>query len=297
MKSIKKYIFIFILFTITLFASEKDNEFNAVFGIATESSVLSKFKDAKVVLKSWIENLTETYNGEVEVKFYNKTSSLYEDFIANKIDIAAVDLIFYFENKDEIDRIGEKKWTLFMGGNGYKRYYLLGNKKKKLRGFNNLKNKTISLKKEDSNSKLWLEKESLEVNKLSSEKLVKKFVFTDSDRTILLNLFFGKVDYGIVEEKAWNIILQINPAIEKKVEILSVSPNIFLEFIGFFSKQADVRTSEVFFDIGENLKSIKGSRKITEMLELDSIYQVSDDYLKDTNQYFKEYFNLKKKYK
>lgn len=297
MKNFKKCIYIVLLFSITLYANKEEHRFNATFGIATQSSILSKFKDAKVVLKSWIETLSEKYNGDVEVKFYDKTSSLYEDFKNRKIDTAAVDLIFYFKNKNEIDKIGEKNWTLLVGEKRYKRYYLLGSKKKKLKGFNDLKNRTISLKNVDSNAKLWLDKESLENNKKISDKLLKKIIFAEKDRTVLLNLFFGKTDYAIVEEEAWKVMLQFNPSIKKKVKVLSKSPNIFLEFIGFFSKEADPRTSKVFFDAGKNLNTIKGSKTITEMLKFDSIYEVSDDYLEETNIYFQEYFNLSRKYK
>lgn len=297
MKNFRKCIYIFLFFTLTLFADHKDYKFNATFGIATQSSILSKFKDAKVVLKSWIESLSESYDGEVKVKFYDTTNILYEDFKSKKIDIAAVDLKFYFRNKSEIERISEKNWALLVGEKQYKRYYLLGNKDKKLKGFGNLRNKTISLKNSDSNAKLWLDKESLELNRVSSDSLLKKIIFSEKDRTVLLNLFFGRTDYAIVEEEAWNVILEFNPAIKKRVEIISKSPTIFLEFIGFFSKDANPDTSKVFFDISKDLSKVKGSKTITEMLKFDSVYHISDESLKETDKYFQEYFNLKKKYK
>jgi hypothetical protein len=290
-------IIIILLLTLNLFADQGNFEFKSNFGITTEGNLLAKFKDAKIALKAWLDDMANLYKGEVGIEFYDKPELLYEDFKKNKIDMAVVSLSFFFENRASIEKNSTHIWSLSIDNKKFNRYYLIGNKKQHLKGFSNLKRKTMAIKKGDETAAIWLDKNSYEKNKVSSDKLLKIIKYEDKERTVLLNVFFGKTDYAIVTKDAWDVMLEFNPTLKKRIEILKESDNIFLPFIGFFSKNAHKKSVEVFFKVSSNLEELNGGKRIIKMLNFNSIFKVDDKMLLKLDNYHNDYFRLKKKYR
>lgn len=290
-------IIIILLLTFNLFADQGKFEFKSNFGITTEGNLLAKFKDAKIALKAWLEDMADLYKGEVGIEFYDKPGPLYEDFKKNKLDMAVVSLSFFFENRTSIEKNSSDIWSLSIDNKKLSRYYLIANKKQHLKGFSNLKRKTMAIKKGDETAAMWLDKNSYEQNKVSSDKLLKIIKYEDKERTVLLNVFFGKTDYAIVTKDAWDVMLEFNPSLKKRIEVLEESENIFLPFIGFFSKDAHKKSVEVFFKVSSNLEDLNGGKRIIKMLNFNSIFKVDEKMLLKLDNYHNEYFRLKKKYR
>lgn len=291
-----KFLLILVL-TINIFAESQKLEFKSTYGITTKGNLFSKFKDSKVVLKSWLNNLAHLHNGELDVEYYNGGQLLFDAFKNNKFDMIAIDLPFYFKNRKEIENISNNKWSLSINEKKYTQYYLLGNKSKKLEGFGDLNKRIISLKDNEHPSEIWLNKNSLEKNKKSSKKLLKKIIYEKKETTAALNVFFGKSDYAIVSKEAWDVIIEFNPSIKNKIEILDKSKDIFLPFIGFFSNKASDKSKEIFFVLSDDLSKVAGGDQIVEIMKFNSIYKLTDESLSELDKYYNEYFELKKKYK
>ncbi|MCP4970013.1 MAG: hypothetical protein GY932_05390 [Arcobacter sp.] len=295
-----KIIFILLLTINLLSDSEvnfKDDSFNSIYGVTTEGNLLSRFKDSRIALKAWLEDIAKIYKGNVTMKFYDSSKPLYKDFTVNKLDMIIVDLPFFFKNKDDIENKSHHLWSMIIGEHKFDQLYLVANKSKNLKGFKDLKNKTIAIKKGNENIKIWLEKKSYEENKKSSNKLLKNIRIEKKDRTALLRVFFGKTDYAIVSKNSWNIMLELNPSFKNKIEILDMSDNIFLPFIGFFSKKANINSIDTFFKASNNLSEYEGGKQIVELLNIRSIYKVPNNTLIKLEKYYKEYFKLKESYK
>lgn len=290
-------IIIILLLTLNLIADQGDFEFRSNFGITTEGNLLAKFKDAKIALKAWLEDMAVLYKGEVGIEFYDNPKPLYEDFKKNKLDMAVVNLPFFFENRTSIEKHSNHIWSLSIDNKKFNQYYLIANKKQKLKGFSSLKRKTLAIKKGDETAKIWLDKKSYKKNRVSSDKLLKQVKYESKERTVLLNVFFGKTDYAIVTKAAWDIMLEFNPTLKKRIEILEKSENIFLPFIGFFSKNAHEKSVEVFFKVSGNLEELSGGERIIKMLNFNSIFKVDDKMLLKLDNYYSEYFKLKEKYR
>jgi len=152
-----KYI-ILLLFFLNLYAEGTKLEFKSNYGMSTEGNLLSKFKDAKVVLSSWLEETSGIHKGDVNIEFYDNSKPLYADFKKNKLDMIVIDLPFFFENIDAILSQSSYLWSATINGKKVTKYYLLSNKSKNLNGFSDLKNKKMSIKKDDLNAIIWLKK-------------------------------------------------------------------------------------------------------------------------------------------
>lgn len=176
---------------------------------------------------------------------------------------------------------------------------MISNSEKDLKGFKDLKNKKLVLKDDDKIAKIWLDKNSYELNKNSSIKLLEELKKEKNDRRVVFNVFFGKSDYGIVTKEAWDIIVDFNPAIKKKVKVLEVSENIFIDNLGIYSKYSNKESRDFFFKKGNNPETLKSDTalKILDLLKLDGIFFIEYDFLNDLDKFFKEYFELEKRYK
>lgn len=292
-----KYLLILLIFTISLFAEVKKLEFISTYGITTEGNLFSKFKDAKIVLKSWLNDMGKIHGGQLDIKYYPNGELLFEAFKEDKFDMIAIDLPFFFKNRTEIEDVSNDTWTLSINEKKFNQYYLIGNKSNKLGGFSDLKAKSISLKEGDTSSWIWLDKNSYKTNMKASDKLLKKIQYEKKEKSVILNVFFKKSNYGIVTKEVWDLMLDFNPGIKSKVEILSKSKNIFLPFIGFFSEKSSLKSREAFFMVSKDLNKVKGGEQIIEIMKFNSIYKLDNASLVELDNYYNEYFKLKKKYR
>merc|ERR1711879_417986 len=145
----------------------------------------------------------------------------------------------------ELEKNIKNIWSLSIDNEINTQYYLLANKSKNNNGFSDLKNKTFSIKEDDAIAINWLNKKSYEKNKTKAKNLLKKINEEKNDRRVLLNVFFGKVDYAIITKKAWEDLLSFNPSIKNKVEIIDKSKKIFIPFIGVHAKWASDETVDL----------------------------------------------------
>jgi len=294
MKQILVFI-IFIIFSSELFAVD-DQKHVFKFGLVSKSKLLSTFKDARDSLSTWIEEIGNKHSVILDVKFFPDTEVIYDKFKKNEIDMAVLPLPFYFKNKDELDLIGKNFWTLTFSENKYTQYYFISAKSNGYNNFSDIKNKVIAIKEYDEVSEIWLDKNSLMENKKTYSKLIKDLIGEEKESTIVLDVFFKKADFGIVTKKTWDVMVELNPAIGKSIEILKKSKQIHFPLIGLFHKDSEIEKVNIFFKLTTNMKKLYNSEEMLDLLKFDSIFGLDKKMLNPLEIYYKEYFNLKKKY-
>jgi hypothetical protein len=258
MKTLIKILIILNL-SISLYAEPK---FESKFGFLSEGTLLASFKDARVALKVWLEDVAVDYNGKLDIKFYDTSSALYGALKDGELDMVVLDLPFFFKNKDDIVKNADNFWSLRMSNIKYPQYYLVGKKSLKAKNFKDIKDKRISLKEGDLGAWVWLDKNSLLSNKKPSSKTLKSILLKKKESTAMLNVFFNKSDFAIVRKETWDIVSELNPSIKRKVEIISKSKKIHIPFIGAFRKDTTGISIEAFFRLSNNLRKIEGSDQI-----------------------------------
>lgn len=272
-------------------------KFEVKYGFLSEGTLLSYFSDAKIALKSWIQDIASDVDGKVDVEFYDKPETILNLLKKDKLDMVVFDLPFFFKNKEFILNNCDNFWSSSLGEEKFSQYYLVAKKSLKAKSFKDIKNKTISIKRNDDRLFIWLEKNSLLQYKKTSKKILKEISFNKKESTSLLNVFFNKSDFAIVNKKTWEIVTELNPAINKNLEIVKKSKKIHLPFIGFFKKGVNKESIVSFFDMTRDLKNLKNGEHIIELLKFKSIFRLNNTSLKDLTKYYDEYFALKKRYK
>ena len=292
MKSLIKLLI--VLFLVVFLHAEEKNEFRYGF---LESNLLSSFPDAKVVAKRWLEEVISSDNTKVNIEFYDSSDALYKDFINKKLDVVVFDLVFFFENKINILKIADNFWSLNTIGDRYLEYLLIAKKSLNAKDFKSLKNKKISITKSDRSAIVWLDKNSLNINKSSSRKVLKEIILVKKENTALLNVFFNKSDFAIIPKETWDIASELNPSIKKKIVIVEKSEKIHIPFIGLFSKDFKKENIESFFESSENMDELNGGNELVELMKLDSLFKIEKENFHKLDKYYDEYFKLKMKYK
>lgn len=298
MKIIRIFTIIFFL-NIFSFSAEKINYiYETNIGISSGAGILSKFKDRNVAMNSWLTEIAKTEKMKIQLKIYNENEAILKDYINKKMDTVILDAVTYFRNKDVLDPLTYKKWGISLSKKKRSRYYLIANGEKELKGFKDLKNKKLVLKGDDKIAKIWLDKNSLILNEKSSDKLLGELKKEKNDRRVIFSVFFGKSDYGVITKKAWDVIVSFNPAIKKKVKIIDMSDNIFIDNLGIYAKDADASSRKFFFEKGKNPQNLKAKNalRIINILKVDAIFVIEDESLEDLNRFFENYFELEKRY-
>lgn len=293
----KKFIFILLLIITTLSFADKNYKFESTFGFLSSGTLLSSFKDARVAVRAWLEDVSLDYDGKLNVEFYESSEVLYKNLKNGNVDMAVLDLNFFFKNKKDIELNTANYWSLSMNDTKYSQYYLISRTSDNLKTIKDLKNRTISLKEADNASFTWIDKNSLQTNKKDIESILKKIKYEKKESTILLNVFFKKTDFSVVSKKTWDTMVELNPSILKKLTVVKKSEKIYFPFIGLFNKKAAQSSVAAFFNLSRDLTNIEGSEQIINMLKFNSIFRVNEQSLRPLEIYYNEYFELKKRYK
>ncbi len=290
-----KYIIFFILSTF-LYANE-NYTYNVKFGFLYKGTILSNFKDARSYLTKWLNEIAIIDNGKVDVKYYPDSKSLYKDYKENDLDMIVLNLDFFFENKEEIDSISTNYWTLLYNDVKLKQLYLISHKSLNIKDFKDLKGKNLTLKAEDIASLNWLNKNSLLSSRKTYLDLLKDVSYTDKESRNVLNVYFKKTDASIVSKGVWDNMIELNPSIKKKVEVIKKSKKIHLPFIGVFSKNANKIGKESFIRLSKDIQQLEGGDQISKLLKFDKLTWLENKDLEELKKYYDEYFKLKNKYK
>ena len=272
-------------------------EFETKFGFLSEGTILSSFKDARVALKVWFEDTATRHNAKSTVEFHDTSKSLFTALKNKQVDMVVLDLPFFIKNKKDILKIGNNLWSLNVVDDKYTQYYLIAKKSSGAKSFKDIKGKVLSLEKGTLGAYVWGDKNSYLSNKTSLSKSTKQILEKKKESFAVLNVFFNKSDFAIIRKKTWDILTELNPSIKKKLEIIKKSEKNLIPFIGVFHKDTDKKATDLFFKLSKELKNVEGIEKMVELLKLNSIFKIEDEYLDVIDKYYSEYFILKKKYK
>ena len=274
-----------------------ETKLDAKLGFLSEGTLLLAFHDAKTALKVWLKDIASKEDINLEVEYYDTSERLYKLLKDGKLDMVIFDVDYFFKNRANILETSDNFWSISMGDTDYSQYYLLAKKSLKAKGFKDIKNKTLSLEVGNKGAIAWLNKNSLVDNRQSSNKVLKNIFEKKNESTVILNVFFNKSDFAIVRKTSWDIAIELNPSISRKIQIVKKSKAIHLSFIGFFRKGLNKKIPEVFFKHSEDLKNVDNADNIMEVMKFNSVFRIGNKNLKNLTDYYNEYSKLRKKYK
>lgn len=267
------------------------------FGFLIDADIFLEFKSSKKALRHWIREFGKRRDIPLDAVFYEDVSKLYKDYNKNKFGASTLYVDFFFDNYDEIMNTSDDFWSISFSKRNSSKYCLITNKDSTIKDITGIKGKTLSVTKHNISS-IWLNKRSLEVYKESSEKVLKKLLYEKKGSTILLNVYFKKIDLGIISDFTWNTMLELNPTIQKNIKVIECIDFPVSSYIGMFKKNiAKKEYKNIFFDFTQKLVYEKDSDEFFSLMNFEHVYKIKKDDIEKMKQFFQEYKYLQKIYK
>ncbi len=241
--------------------------------------------------------LTEILRNELEVniKFFDSEDEMLQSYIEfKKFNNAVFYLNYFLKNREIIDKY-TRDYFAFSSKDKFHSYVLVVNKQSKIKSIKDIKNKTYVNFLGDDNLHTWLDYKSLKKVNKPYKTLVKEQINVAKASRAILNLYFNKADFTVVKKVVFDNMINLNPALKKRLTIVDESKKIFLYGVGAFHKNTPDEVVEKFFKYTNDLKIMKKLEYIYRLLDQSSIERISKEEMKDMVNFFKEYESLKRR--
>ncbi len=242
--------------------------------------------------------LTEILRNELEVniKFFDSEDEMLQSYIEfKKFNNAVFYLNYFLKNREIIDKY-TRDYFAFSSKNKFHSYVIVVNKQSKIKSIKDIKNKIYVNFLGDDNLHTWLDYKSLKKVNKPYKTLVKEQINVAKASRAILNLYFNKADFTVVKKVVFDNMINLNPALKKRLTIVDESKKIFLYGVGAFHKNTSDEVVEKFFKYTNDLKIMKKLEYIYRLLDQSSIERISKEEMKDMVNFFEEYESLKKRY-
>ena len=144
--------------------------------------------------------------------------------------------------------------------------------------------------------KFFLEKVYLSETKKNANKIISKISYNKSN-SLLLQTYFSKYDAAVITSFEYETMLELNPAIKKKVTILKSSPEIFPNKLLLFNKNNFSKNIKIFKKMLDKFFISNKKHELFDMLKIKDISVIKKIDLDKFDVYYANYLKLKKKYK
>lgn len=250
------------------------------------TNLLSK-KDMKVATDILLKKILKDLDVKTKYKYYYNPKEIAKDMNTGKLDYVSVsplNIVKYF-NLDNLEK------AFGQGSNDMNDYNLIVIYRNEL---------NIKSNKELANKKILIDTKnnlhSLYINNLFLKYIGNKkanTIYSRSYQKSILNLFFKKADVAIVTQKSYDISVELNPQIAKKVSILNKT-NIKDVQLGFFRKSLDEKIKKNMRRAAQSLNSTDDGKQLLTLYKTEKIVETNMKILIPIKELLNNYKKLKK---
>ena len=238
-----KLLLVFFLGCSTLHA---DINKDFYFGIA-----LDKFEEAeqnriKSVIARIIKEFESIFENRIYFTYITDEKKSFEDFKnKNKLNTLIIYSSAYLKNKAMIKPYAQNPF-IFNERDTFSSYCLVAHNDSGIHSIKDLKDKKFIAFAGNENYKTWLDYLIKKEFNRSYKTIVEEVAFAQRDSTLVLDVYFKKADFTVVNKNTYNDMLALNPALEKRIHIVHESPKMFVYGLGLFHKDLPKAMVDVF---------------------------------------------------
>ncbi|WP_320035169.1 hypothetical protein [Halarcobacter sp.] len=286
MKFLKTFI-LFFLITLNL-----DAKMTIKIGMYYDRLFINDKNVAEVGARLWEKYMNKEYPDiKLSIKFYKDMNLLLKDYKDKKLAAVLSNDLFYLENKEYINKYSDKKWIVSRSNEKFEELYLIKNRKSKF----TLKNfDTQEILYIDKYAKIWFESliETEAIDNISSK--LKK---VNKPKKLFYELFFKENSISIMSKSMYDTMIELNPQIKEKVEIISKSEKIFFLGMGFKRKNLEKEISQIANKLISSINQSEDNFETTNYIQVQNISEVEDSELEKLELFYKNYLdqNIKNK--
>lgn len=286
-------IVVFIFYCNYSFAKEADLRI----AININQELFLKYKNAKNSIRNWASKLGDKKKVNTTMTFFKNDIDIYNAYNKGSINIAFFTPSFFVNHFSKLNKTSGDFWTGSYSEEDNIKYCLISNKKNEFKSFKDIKGKTLGMLIYNDTSYVLVNKMSMKENHKTVDKMVKNIKYINRESTVVLNVYFNKLDMGIIKKATWDTMLELNPSIRKKIFLSWCSENSMPQFVGVFNKKIYSSTKNIFLGLLSGKEVSSESREFFNILPFNHIYKISDKDIKKMLTFYKNYRELLNKYK
>ena len=284
-------VFIFLFLNISSNAEEK-----LVFGVTIGQKYAGDEHRIRKLAANFIKKMNIEYKKDFNVIFYDDQETLLKDYKDKRtINAIVIYPAFYFDNKNLIKEISKNPFIYKSSAASNSQLYLIANKNSKINSINDIKNKTFMNTDFNDTYATWLDYLTLKNLNKSYKKVIGNQLISSKSSTALLDVYFNKADFCVIEKETYVNMLILNPSLEKKLKVVEKSPEIFFSAITTIHKEATPELITLINEILDNKIFKDDFKEFLKLINLDSALRVEFEDLKDFENFYSEYRSLKGK--
>ncbi|WP_321312611.1 hypothetical protein [Halarcobacter sp.] len=247
---------------------------------------------SEVGARLWEKYINKEYPDiKLSIKFYKDERALLKDYKDKKLSAILSNDLFYLENKKYINDYSDKKWIVSRSSEKFEELYLIKNQKSKFT-LNNLETQEVLYI--DKYAKIWFESliDLESINNISSK--IKK---VNKPKKLFYEPFFKENSISIMSKSMYDTMIELNPQIKEKVEIITKSEKIFFLGMGFKRKNMDKKISEIANKLISNINKTGDNSETTNYIQIQNVSEVEEHDLDKLELFYKNFLdkNIKNK--
>ena len=238
-------------------------------------------RDAKAGMKLWLEEMRAA-----NTSFKRVTPHYVENYehLKKVLDSKIVDLIFmptpYYIRLKNTYRL--EPGAVAMGSNGMdQQYMLVVNKDSGISTLEELADKPLYIMSElghDIVGREWLRTLLKDKGLPCQETFFSRITLEPRPSRIIIQLFFNKIEVGLVTRYAYDVMAELNPQIPQRLTALVVSPCVLSHVLCFTDKIKDDLKGMVL-DTALHIQELPRGQQIYTLFQLSNLLKYKEGYI------------------
>lgn len=293
MKTIKKILA--ILFLLSSFLHANLNDVISIGMVIQDYNVANKNR-LKRVIKDISQKMNDLYDIKLQMVFYDNVGNMFSDYYSyKKINSIIIWSKDYLEHKENLKRYSKEPFLFKESSFLYTQYYLLANKNSKIKTLKDIKSKSFMAYLTQDNTRLWLDSLSYEIfGRGYRQGVIKRELEAKKRSTLVLDVYFNKVDFSVVSRKVYDDMLLLNPSIKNNVKIVKKSPEIFFYGLGLMHRDMEEKLSSRLTELLEDDEFYERFDQLFRLIGINAISTIDFEYLVGIEKFYEDYTRVKK---
>ena len=288
-----KNVLVFILLFLNISSNAEEK---LVFGVTIGQKYAGDEHRIRKLAANLINKMNIEYKKDFNVIFYDDQETLLKDYKDKRtINAIVIYPAFYFDNKNLIKEISKNPFIYKTSTTSSSQLFLIANTNSKINSISDIKNKTFMNTDFNDTYATWLDYLTLKNLNNTYKKVIGNQLMSSKSSTALLDVYFNKADFCVIEKETYVNMLILNPSLEKKLKVVEKSPEIFFSALTAIHKDATPELITLINEILDNKIFKDDFKEFLKLINLDSASRIEFEDLKNLEKFYSEYKSLKGK--
>jgi len=247
-------------------------------------------RDAMAAFRIYVDELGQQMGYRGGIYPYDNIENVMKEVENGRVDLISMGSIQYLQLKNK--SLIELAYGNMRGGKTTLKYFILTHTNKGFTKIGDLKGKKFILIKGDEIGTLYLNTVLLKQHFGEAREFFSSVDEKIKTSQAVLPVFFGQADACIVNDVAYQTMVELNPQLGKDLKVLAASPEL-LDNLAVFRKGLDDDVKQKTREVAKGLKTHPRGRQILMLFKIEDLVPLKETDLSGTRDLLSEYNRLK----